>query len=300
MRKGVAAVKSILPSRKTTTNIVKRSTAIATRSPVVRAVTRATTSLLTNRMAPGIAATRSLVSMLSSSKGGTMNKSRYNFERAKGKVATNMASVWSAAMARTVIHFCTSAKRVTKNTGSTVKASNLSTILARSSLAGTVGIPLDGVTNTLNSIYEGVKNVTTVIGTAAVAVAAAKVAVVAAGGLAVVGFTKFMVAKNQEAVAKYGWDIFLDAEVIAHQQAQAKKAKEASGDKEDTQGKLKGKPGEVKKEGNQEIEIGEDGRADRVKDNTDHGHPKSHENPRYHDIEWGPNGNPIWGPGYTK
>ena len=40
-----------------------------------------------------------------------------------------------------------------------------------------------------------------------------------------------MVVKNQEIAAKYGWDIFLDGEVIAHQITQANKAKEASGAK---------------------------------------------------------------------
>ena len=55
---------------------------------------------------------------------------------------------------------------------------------------------------------------------------------------------------------------------------------------------LKGEPGEVKKNGSSETHIGSDGKADRVRHNTDHGNPKYHSNPHDHDITWDSNGNP--------
>lgn len=56
------------------------------------------------------------------------------------------------------------------------------------------------------------------------------------------------------------------------------------------------KPGEIKREGNKETHIGPDGRADRERHWSDHGHPKQHSNPHDHDINWDENGNPIFGP----
>ena len=77
--------------------------------------------------------------------------------------------------------------------------------------------------------------------------------------------------------------------------------------KEDTEGKdkptntekktgkdkrLYGEPGDVNIEGNKETRIGEDGRGDLERHNTDHGSPKKHSNPHDHDITWDAAGNP--------
>jgi hypothetical protein len=47
-----------------------------------------------------------------------------------------------------------------------------------------------------------------------------------------------------------------------------------------------GKPGEVKREGNKETKIGDDGKAIKERHNTDHGTPNKHTNPHDHDIDW--------------
>ena len=58
--------------------------------------------------------------------------------------------------------------------------------------------------------------------------------------------------------------------------------------------KLKGKPGEIKRNGKQETKIGQDGRAIKERHNTDHGNPKVHTNPHDHDITWDEEGNPVY------
>ena len=58
--------------------------------------------------------------------------------------------------------------------------------------------------------------------------------------------------------------------------------------------KLKGKPGEIKRNGKQETKIGTDGRAIKERHNTDHGNPKVHTNPHDHDITWDEEGNPVY------
>ena len=58
--------------------------------------------------------------------------------------------------------------------------------------------------------------------------------------------------------------------------------------------KLKGKPGEIKRNGKQETKIGHDGRAIKERHNTDHGNPKVHTNPHDHDITWDEEGNPVY------
>ena len=58
--------------------------------------------------------------------------------------------------------------------------------------------------------------------------------------------------------------------------------------------KLKGKPGEIKRNGKQETKIGQDGKAIKERHNTDHGNPKLHTNPHDHDITWDEEGNPVY------
>lgn len=60
---------------------------------------------------------------------------------------------------------------------------------------------------------------------------------------------------------------------------------------------LVGEPGETKTSGYKETKIGEDGRATEQIHNTDHNQPWAHENPHSHQISWGENGQPIFGPG---
>ena len=60
--------------------------------------------------------------------------------------------------------------------------------------------------------------------------------------------------------------------------------------------RLKGEPGEVKKEGDKETYIGADGKATKERHWSDHGNPKKHSNPHDHDISWDENGNPVFGP----
>ena len=59
--------------------------------------------------------------------------------------------------------------------------------------------------------------------------------------------------------------------------------------------RLKGTPGITKRNGNTETHIGSDGRADKERHNTDHGHPKNHTNPHDHTITWDESGNPSFG-----
>ena len=66
-----------------------------------------------------------------------------------------------------------------------------------------------------------------------------------------------------------------------------------SKDKDD---RLKGEPGEVKKEGNKETHIGPDGRADKERHWTNHGHGKYHSIPHDHNVSWNDNGKPNFGP----
>ena len=60
-------------------------------------------------------------------------------------------------------------------------------------------------------------------------------------------------------------------------------------------GKFKGEPGEIKTDGKNQIKIGDDGRAEKVRHYSDHGNPKYHTNPHDHDITWTPDGNPDFG-----
>ena len=60
-----------------------------------------------------------------------------------------------------------------------------------------------------------------------------------------------------------------------------------------------GKPGETKTDGTTQTHIGKNGRADWEQHNTDHGHPKYHDNPHYHNIEWDTDGNPKFGKGIS-
>ncbi len=56
--------------------------------------------------------------------------------------------------------------------------------------------------------------------------------------------------------------------------------------KSNSKDKLKGKPGEVKRNGKEEVKIGKDGREEKVRHHTDHGHPKYHTNPHDHKVTW--------------
>ena len=60
--------------------------------------------------------------------------------------------------------------------------------------------------------------------------------------------------------------------------------------------RLKGKSGEIKKEGSNETNIGSNGKADKERHWTDHGNPSKHTIPHDHDISWDPQGNPHFGP----
>ena len=60
--------------------------------------------------------------------------------------------------------------------------------------------------------------------------------------------------------------------------------------------RLYGEPGTTNVEGYKETEIGEDGRATRERHNTDHGNPQKHSNPHDHEITWGNDGKPHFGP----
>ena len=64
----------------------------------------------------------------------------------------------------------------------------------------------------------------------------------------------------------------------------------------DKDSRLHGEPGPVNKEGNKETQIGNDGKATKERHWTDHGSPKHHSNPHDHDITWGPDGKPSFGP----
>jgi RHS repeat-associated protein len=63
----------------------------------------------------------------------------------------------------------------------------------------------------------------------------------------------------------------------------------------DKDSRLKGNPGDINTQGTSETEIGPDGRAIRERHNTDHGNPKIHSNPHDHNIDWTPEGKPIFG-----
>ncbi|MEG1525825.1 MAG: DUF4417 domain-containing protein [Clostridia bacterium] len=66
--------------------------------------------------------------------------------------------------------------------------------------------------------------------------------------------------------------------------------------KSEDDNQLVGKPGETKTSGYKETKIGEDGRANYQQHNTSHSNPNVHSNPHGHNITWGPNGNPQFGP----
>lgn len=66
--------------------------------------------------------------------------------------------------------------------------------------------------------------------------------------------------------------------------------------KSEDDNQLVGKPGETKTSGYKETRIGGDGRANYQQHNTSHGNPNLHSNPHGHNITWGSNGNPIFGP----
>lgn len=74
------------------------------------------------------------------------------------------------------------------------------------------------------------------------------------------------------------------------------KDKASTDDSKDKDSRLKGKPGDVNKEGSKETLIGPDGRATRERHWTDHVNPKKHSIPHDHDITWDANGNPVFGP----
>jgi RHS repeat-associated protein len=63
----------------------------------------------------------------------------------------------------------------------------------------------------------------------------------------------------------------------------------------DKDARLKGKPGDINKEGDKETKIGPDGRATRERHHSDHGNPRRHTNPHDHDIDWTENGDPSFG-----
>lgn len=66
--------------------------------------------------------------------------------------------------------------------------------------------------------------------------------------------------------------------------------------KNEDDNQLVGTPGETKTLGYKETKIGEDGKAYYQQHNTSHNNPNLHSNPHGHNINWGPNGNPIFGP----
>ena len=59
-------------------------------------------------------------------------------------------------------------------------------------------------------------------------------------------------------------------------------------------GHLYGKPGQIKRSGYKETQIGSDGRATKEIHHTDHGNAKNHTNPHEHIIRWDKDGNPIF------
>jgi len=64
----------------------------------------------------------------------------------------------------------------------------------------------------------------------------------------------------------------------------------------DKDSRLTGKPGDVNESTNTKTKIGSDGRASKERHYSDHGNPSKHTNPHDHDINWGPDGNPQFGP----
>ena len=78
------------------------------------------------------------------------------------------------------------------------------------------------------------------------------------------------------------------------------KTKDKTEDKKDennSNAKLRGEPGEIKrsgKNGQNETKIGEDGRAVRERHHSDHSNSKAHTNPHDHDITWGTDGKPKY------
>jgi len=64
----------------------------------------------------------------------------------------------------------------------------------------------------------------------------------------------------------------------------------------DKNNRLKGKPGDISKDGYRETKIGDDGKASKERHHTDHGYPKKHTNPHDHDITWTDEGHPQFGP----
>lgn len=64
--------------------------------------------------------------------------------------------------------------------------------------------------------------------------------------------------------------------------------------KSNKDGRLYGKPGQIKRNGYKETHIGQEGRASKEIHYTDHGNPKQHSNPHVHIIHWDKNGNPIF------
>lgn len=68
-------------------------------------------------------------------------------------------------------------------------------------------------------------------------------------------------------------------------------------DENNSNAKLRGEPGEIKrsgKNGQNETKIGEDGRAVRERHHSDHSNSKAHTNPHDHDITWGTDGKPEY------
>jgi len=68
-------------------------------------------------------------------------------------------------------------------------------------------------------------------------------------------------------------------------------------DENNSNAKLRGEPGEIKrsgKNGQNETKIGEDGRAVRERHHSDHGTPNIHSKPHDHDIRWNENGKPEY------